>query len=146
METKKLSSLGDLRSEQSGFSLVELVVVMATLSVLVGIAMPLFFNYKTGAYNSTAASDVRNLGLAVLGVSDSSTLADCSDSSCESTYRGFAKSKCSRIQTSATAGDENSSMVVGCCYGGNMGYMFSAVSGTTVQFPLSTGQCGTASL
>lgn len=135
-----------LVNNEAGFSLAELLVTMSVIGALAGIALPVFLSYKTNAFNASAASDVRNLGLAVLGVSDSSQLTDCSGSACETSYKGFEKTSCTRIVTSAVAGDENSSMIVGCCYGGDKGYMFSAVSGKTVEFPLSTGSCSTATL
>ena len=145
MNTQQFTAKSVL-GQEGGFSLAELLVTMSILGALAGIALPVFLSYKTNAFNASAASDVRNLGLAVLGVSDSNTLADCTGSACETTYKGFEKSPCSRIQTSAVSGDENSSLIIGCCYGGTKGYMFSAVSGTTVEFPLSTGTCSTATL
>ena len=59
---KMFKALKMSRKENEGFSLVELLVVLLIMSILAGIAVPLYLNQKQRSYMSIAQADATALG------------------------------------------------------------------------------------
>ena len=72
-------------SNQHGFSLIELLVVMGIVSTLIAVALPRYASYRATAYDSRAELDLRSIAMAeeAYFLENDKYLA-CSDSSCES--------------------------------------------------------------
>ena len=52
------------KSNEKGFTLIELMIVIAIIGILAAIAIPQFSAYRTRSYNSAAQADVRNTATA----------------------------------------------------------------------------------
>lgn len=48
------------RSAEKGFTLVELMIVVAIIGILAAVAIPQFASYRVKAYNTAAKSDIKN--------------------------------------------------------------------------------------
>ena len=49
------------RINSSGFTLIELMIVIGVIGILAAIAIPQFTYYRQKSYNSAALSDLRNV-------------------------------------------------------------------------------------
>lgn len=87
---------------ERGFTLLELMVVVSIVAILSAIAIPLFLDYQTSAFDARANSDLRNAANAEEAYFlASGGYLDCADTACETELPNFRKSATVAIKLTA---------------------------------------------
>ena len=93
---KSVSELKNLKGKSSGskggFTLVELLIVIAIIGILAAIAVPQFTQYKKRSYDADAKSNLHNLYLACKAYwADNGPNANCDSDVVTATAYGFTQ-------------------------------------------------------
>ena len=129
-----------LRGEESGFTIIELLVVMTTIGILAGLMTSIFSLYRTQAHNAAAKADLRN-GLTALQayLDDNESYPTCATSACVSSLDGFTHSDGVYIAFAQTSGTGGAAVA---CHtdSGNTAFMKSTIVDLILEIPI--GSCG----
>ena len=80
-------------NNKNGFTLLELLIVVAIIGILLGVAIPAFSQYKTRAMDTDAKSNLHNLYLACKAYwGDKSSSPNCNVSIASGTTYGYLQS------------------------------------------------------
>ena len=91
------------RKNEEGFTLIELMIVIAIIGILAAIAIPNFINYRKRSYNTAANADIKNLYTASQAYF---TDNPAGNTTTLSTYVNYGFRQTSDVQVSIQAGSQ----------------------------------------
>jgi type IV pilus assembly protein PilA len=113
-------------NRKEGFTLIELMIVIAIIGILAAIAIPQFSAYRQRSYNSAAQSDIRNIATAEEAYYVDNSTYSAAPTALTPTY-GYMPS--GNVNVAITA-DLTSYQITGFHTSGNKTYTLSGPGGT----------------
>jgi len=121
---------GGSRATERGFTLLELLLVVAIIAILGAIAIPQFAGYRQTAFDARAKSDLRNAANAeeafFLGSGD---YLDCSDAICVNQLPDFRLSDTVTITMVAANGAQPTFTGTAYCASGKKTFTYDSAAG-----------------
>ena len=140
------------RNNETGFTLVELLVAIAIIAVLAAVAVPQYNSYRKRSYNSSALADLKNAITAEEAYyADNQVYASCNTATCTTKLPGLEElSEGTRLSMGY---DVDDSVLFGdsCNTKGDVAYSFDSgdwgmrntVEDSIVEEAVNQGECAT---